>query len=1173
MRKNSLWKRTVAVVLAGMLALGNLSAPEVAYAQSGQEAGQEDNADKPQDIIYEEGKVVDGSVNWNSQGGGEIDIYDGYYTNVYFENEPFIKGQENYYNFIIETNATAGTKGYTLRADNYGWVYGEGSEPTMSSTCSEWNLDWAKFQQFCAGAVIISAYKYDANNLKFYIQYSAGDTLTYTINYPNGIPEGLKFFVGADGGKVTQNKITFTESMPNAIGAIVLDKQTAEVTNEYIYASEEDKEQGNAAMSTYGSVDISAELSPAEGEHLYFKDIKWQVSDGEKANVKANADGSATVSLTAAARENDKIIVTAVAADGSKVQAQCEITAKIIEKVETKKVDAVGVEDQTVLLGYDKTGAPFGKSVTVTPVITPDDADVKDVVLTTESDKVAIDGNTITAVKEGEATVTVTSKSSSKASSDFKVTVRQGVFGELTSDFTAEAFASAESGYEKMTGDFDIVYRFKNKTLGTNNWDNFIFEATDGNNNFTTLRADAAGWGSLHDGDRDIAWTAPSDLTGFPQDMEDADVTVCASRKGNTIEAKYHIVGKTGKIYNIVGTCAKAAGLPEVLYIHITGEKVAVTNITVSNNLSEAEKFDVPVTKDSAYSYKTEEVFKNVKIGSSVTFGVAPAEGYTIKKVSYGEDILTADADGNYTISFVTDKDTKLTVEVETIKYPITYVVDGAVQAEKGEFSVTDVVDGKVALKAAGGINGWYATEDDRTTKITDFTAADYMTEDGITVYGYMPYQITLNPADTSSFTKGQIEAFDTLKSYYKGDKVSIITIPDEGYTANITVSYQDTDGEDKNIETKKESKDGKEIVSFTMPAANVTVTCAEFTGVDKSELEEAIAAAKAIYDGANSEGVYTAESYGVFKEAYEQALAARDATTQAAVDTAKENLLQAQEDLIFAYKITLDKQTMTLEVGKSDKLTATVTTGAEDKSVTWSSSDEAVATVADGTVTAVAEGNATITATVKDGTKAECAVTVTKAGTGGNGGNSGNENNGGNGNNGGNTAEKPSLKLSQTSVVLYTGKASNSISIKADVTGASKTVKWVSKNPKVAKIVGNKIVAVKAGKTTVTATANNITQEVKVTVKNPSFTLKQGNKKFTKSKLTVKKNKKTVLTVAVKPSKSGISLSKLTKKQKAVASVTLKKGKLTIKGKKKGKLTLVLKSGKATKKITVTVK
>lgn len=1170
MRKNSLWKRTVVVVLAGMLALGNLSASEVAYAQSGQEAGQEDNADKPQDIIYEEGKVVDGSAAWNSQGGGEINIYDNYYTNVYFENEPFIKGQENYYNFIIETNAPAGTKGYTLRADNYGWVYGEGSEPTMSSTCSEWNLDWAKFQQFCAGAVIISAYKYDANNLKFYIQYSAGDTLTYTINYPDGIPEGLKFFVGADGGKVTQNKITFTESMPNAIGAITLDKQTANIENEYVYASQEDIDNDNFAAIINGSVNIAVDkLEAAAGENLYFKNVKWQISDQDKAKIKENEDGSVTVSVTDKANIGDKIVVTASAVDGSKAQAQCEITVYKVKRLEQIKVAAINVEDQTLSLRYSDAGTPVWDSVTINPIITPDDAEIKQVVYTTDSDVVAIDGNTITGVKVGEATVTATSSSSSRASCDFKVTVKEPNMGELTSDFTAEGFRTAGSGFEKVTGDFCITYHFTNKTKGTQNFENFIFELTDGNNKFTTLRADAYGWGGLHDGDNQLSWSgAPSDWSSFPEDMKDADVTVTASRSGKEIEVKYHIAAKSEKVYDMAVKCTSAAGFPETLFARITGEKVEVSNITLVNEL-----FDISATEDVSYAYKPENVFKNIKSEQSVTFGVTPAAGYAVKKVSYGETVLEADEDGNYTIPSVTDKSIGVSVETEIVKYPITYVVDGVVQAEKGEFSVTDVVDGKVALKAAGGINGWYASEDDRTTKITDFTAADYMTEDGITVYGYMPYQITLNPADTSSFTKGQIEAFDTSKSYYMGEEVSITMIPDEGYTANITVSYQDTDGEDKNAETTKESKDGKEIVSFTMPAANVTVTCAEFTTVDKSELEEAIAAAKAIYDGANSEGVYTAESYGVFKEAYEQALAARDATTQAAVDTAKENLLQAQEDLIFAYKITLDKQTMTLEVGKSDKLTATVTTGAEDKSVTWSSSDEAVATVADGTVTAVAEGNATITATVKDGTKAECAVTVTKAGTGGNGGNSGNENNGGNGNNGGNTAEKPSLKLSQTSVVLYTGKASNSIAIKADVTGASKTVKWVSKNPKVAKIVGNKIVAVKAGKTTVTATANNITQEVKVTVKNPSFTLKQGNKKFTKSKLTVKKNKKTVLTVAVKPSKSGISLSKLTKKQKAVASVTLKKGKLTIKGKKKGKLTLVLKSGKATKKITVTVK
>lgn len=68
----------------------------------------------------------------------------------------------------------------------------------------------------------------------------------------------------------------------------------------------------------------------------------------------------------------------------------------------------------------------------------------------------------------------------------------------------------------------------------------------------------------------------------------------------------------------------------------------------------------------------------------------------------------------------------------------------------------------------------------------------------------------------------------------------------------------------------------------------------------------------------------------------------------------------------------------VTLEAGKTISLTATVKPdNATDKAVTWTSSDEAIATVKDGTVTAVKEGEATITAKAGDKT-AECKVTVT---------------------------------------------------------------------------------------------------------------------------------------------------------------------------------------------------
>lgn len=79
---------------------------------------------------------------------------------------------------------------------------------------------------------------------------------------------------------------------------------------------------------------------------------------------------------------------------------------------------------------------------------------------------------------------------------------------------------------------------------------------------------------------------------------------------------------------------------------------------------------------------------------------------------------------------------------------------------------------------------------------------------------------------------------------------------------------------------------------------------------------------------------------------------------------------------------VTLDQATLDMKAGDSKVLTATVTPEyAADKTVTWSSSDAAVAAVdADGKVTAVAAGQATVTVTTTDGGKtAACAVTVSE--------------------------------------------------------------------------------------------------------------------------------------------------------------------------------------------------
>ncbi|WP_248922048.1 Ig-like domain-containing protein [Olsenella intestinalis] len=100
----------------------------------------------------------------------------------------------------------------------------------------------------------------------------------------------------------------------------------------------------------------------------------------------------------------------------------------------------------------------------------------------------------------------------------------------------------------------------------------------------------------------------------------------------------------------------------------------------------------------------------------------------------------------------------------------------------------------------------------------------------------------------------------------------------------------------------------------------------------------------------------------------------------------AEDNAVQvtfAVHEPVRAKSVELDQATATLEVGKAVTLKATVKPDdAPDKSVTWKSSDEKVATVEDGVVTAVAPGEATITATSVDNPEATaaCAVTVKAA-------------------------------------------------------------------------------------------------------------------------------------------------------------------------------------------------
>ncbi len=115
-----------------------------------------------------------------------------------------------------------------------------------------------------------------------------------------------------------------------------------------------------------------------------------------------------------------------------------------------------------------------------------------------------------------------------------------------------------------------------------------------------------------------------------------------------------------------------------------------------------------------------------------------------------------------------------------------------------------------------------------------------------------------------------------------------------------------------------------------------------------------------------SSTGLVTAVGNGTATITVTTADGAKTATCTVTVTTAVED-------------VVLDESLLELAVGNSAHLTATVLPeNATNKNVVWSSSDEDIATVVDGMVQGVAEGEAWITVTTEDGNySAECQVFV----------------------------------------------------------------------------------------------------------------------------------------------------------------------------------------------------
>ena len=160
---------------------------------------------------------------------------------------------------------------------------------------------------------------------------------------------------------------------------------------------------------------------------------------------------------------------------------------------------------------------------------------------------------------------------------------------------------------------------------------------------------------------------------------------------------------------------------------------------------------------------------------------------------------------------------------------------------------------------------------------------------------------------------------------------------------------------------------------------------------------------------------------------------------------------------------VSINEEKVLLYTGGTKTETKQLKTNAGKKDIlVWSSSDENIATVENGLVTAKGEGIAIISVEF-NGKVDTCEVTV----------------------------KNTSTEIKEDTVFLRTKGTDKTYQLNSTVIGRSNSVKWTSSDNKIASVSKGKVTAKKAGTATITATANGVSDSAIVTVEDYLPTIK----------------------------------------------------------------------------------
>ena len=413
---------------------------------------------------------------------------------------------------------------------------------------------------------------------------------------------------------------------------------------------------------------------------------------------------------------------------------------------------------------------------------------------------------------------------------------------------------------------------------------------------------------------------------------------------------------------------------------------------------------------------------------------VEPGVKIGVTSVTLDKTDLTLDVNDKATLAATVKPDdaTNKTVTWKSDKPEIVEVdSNGNVTAKAaGTATITATADGKSA-SCKVTVNGQPATVPVQSVELNQ-TTLELKAGNTATLTATVNPESATDKTVTWTSDKPEIAAVEGGTVTAKAEGTAIITAKAGEQTATCTVTVTKADVAVESVTLDKNSLELKAGNNATL-TATVSPEGATNKDVTWTSDNPEVAAVEG--------GTVTAKAEGT-----------AIITAKAGDKTATCTVTVAKAD-VAVESVTLDKTSLDLKTGDNTTLTATVNPeSATNKDVTWTSDKPEIAAVEGGTVTAKAEGTATITVTTVDGGKtATCKVTVTPK-----------------------TVPVSGIQV-QGAASIYVGDTAKLTATITPDGASNKAVTWDSQNKDIATVdqQGN-VKALKAGTATITATAQD---------------------------------------------------------------------------------------------------